>query len=84
MDAMAAALTRESGQHGDGTGISLAGILYALQHILADRDQITAETTTSGLFKAHVLPVTMWVGWSKSWAEVTDRRDQLVHAPLHR
>ena len=71
----AAALTRESGQHGDGTGISLAGILYALQHILADRDQITGETTTSSLFKAHVLPATMSPGWTKSWPELTDRKN---------
>ena len=71
----AAALTRESGQHGDGTGISLAGILHALEHILADRDQITAETTTSSLFKAHVLPATMSPGWTKSWPELTDHRN---------
>ena len=71
----AAALTRESGQHGDGTGISLAGILYALEHILADRDQITAETTTSSLFKAHVLPATMPPGWMQSWPELIDRRN---------
>ena len=69
----AAGLTRESGQHGEGTGISLAGILYALEHVLADRDQITAETTTSDLFKAHVLPVTMPVGYARSWPEVTNR-----------
>ena len=68
----AAALTREAGQHGEGTGISLAGILYALEHVLADRDRITAETTTSDLFKAHVLPVTMPPGWTKSWPEVTN------------
>ena len=68
----AAALTRESGQHGDGTGIALDGILYALEHILADRDQITAETTTSDLFKGHVLGVTMPPGWTKSWPEVTN------------
>ncbi len=69
----AAALTRESGQHGEGTGISLAGIQYALKHILAHPDQITAETTTSDLFKAHVLPVTMPVGYTRSRPEVTDR-----------
>jgi len=68
----AAALTREAGQHGEGTGISLAGILYALEHVLADRGRITAETTTSDLFKAHVLPVTMPPGWTKSWPEVTN------------
>ena len=68
----AAALTRASGQHGEGTGITLAGIIYALEHVLADRDQITAETTTSDLFKAHVLAVTMPPGWTQSWAEVTN------------
>ena len=68
----AAALTREWGQHGEGTGISLAGIQYALKHILAHPDQITAETTTSDLFKAHVLPVTMPPGWTKSWPQVTN------------
>ena len=68
----AARLTQASGQHGEGTGISLAGILYALEHVLADRENITEATTMSDLFKAHVLPVTMPVGWSKSWAEVTN------------
>ena len=68
----AAALTCASGQHGEGTGISLAGILYALEHVVADADRITAETTTSDLFKAHVLPVTMPPGWTKSWPEVTN------------
>ena len=68
----AAALTRASGQHGEGTGISLAGVLHALEHVVADRDQITAETTTSDFFKRHVLPITMPTGYSKSWPEVTD------------
>ena len=68
----AAALTRASGQHGEGTGITLAGILYALEHVVADRDQITAETTTSDFFKKHVLPLTMPTGYTKSWPEVTN------------
>ena len=68
----AAALTRASGQHGEGTGISLAGILYALEHVVADRDRITAETTTSDFFKKHVLPLTMPTGYTKSWPEVTN------------
>eukprot|EP01047_Picozoa_sp_COSAG01_P039441 COSAG01_NODE_3260_length_6337_cov_11.824784_3_plen_895_part_00 len=68
----AAALTRDSGQHGDGTGITMAGIQHVLEHVLADRGCITAETTTSDLFKAHVLPVTMPIGWTKSWPQVTN------------
>ena len=68
----AAALTRASGQHGEGTGISLAGILHALEHLVADRDRITAETTTSDFFKKHVLPLTMPTGYTKSWPEVTN------------
>ena len=68
----AAALTISSGQHGEGTGISLAGIDYALERVLASKDKLTEATTTSDLFKAHTLPVTMPEGWTKSWPEVTN------------
>eukprot|EP01043_Picozoa_sp_COSAG02_P059257 COSAG02_NODE_7519_length_2975_cov_537.217316_1_plen_571_part_00 len=68
----AAAITKASGQHGDSTGISLAGIEYALEHELANTEKITAATTTSDLFKAHVLPATTPEGWTESWPELTN------------
>jgi hypothetical protein len=60
----AARLTVEAGPHGEGTGILLSGIIFALEHVLANRDAITATTTTSDLIKAHIQPVTMPQGWT--------------------